>query len=342
MDCVKKRRINITDVAALAGVSVGTVSNVLNGKVMVGEARRQKVLSVIHELGYSPNMLALGLRRKRAPVVGICVPQTSIPYFAHLMEAFEEVASRNGIEIMQVLSKGDPEVEYQRIESLLRYRVGGMLLVPSRDPEASYELLAAAHLPVVVVERAPEINFPFDSVTFDNRGVMEQTVEALIERGHTNILFVVREAGLIVNQQRIEGIHAAIAARGGHAQFRILECSRDQMTLTALLAGEMQWQPRATAIIVSTSTFAAWILRYLQALNLKCPEDVSLLSFEQPDWDDLVSPPLSVVCRSAKEIARMAWTFLMRRMEDESIGPQRVELRAEIRFRGSVRTLAPA
>ncbi|WP_165923665.1 LacI family DNA-binding transcriptional regulator [Bosea sp. BK604] len=327
--------MTILDVAAMAGVSVGTVSNVLNGTITVSEARRQRVLDVIKELGYSPNMLALGLRRKRSPVVGICVPQTSIPYFSALMEAFEEVAAAHGIEIMQVLSQGDAQIEYQRIVSLLKYRVGGLLIVPSKDPSATYEMIAASGVPTVVVERAPDDDFAFDRVTFDNHAVMQRATQGLIDRGHRSILFIVSEAGLIVNQQRIAGMRAAADPVGVH--IRVLEGGRDQSTLTARLAGELQNEPRPTAIVVSTSTFAAWVLRAFRVLRIDCPRDISLLSFEQPEWEDLVTPKLSVVSRPTREIARMAWTFLMRRMRNEAEIPQRIQLDAEVIFRESVR-----
>src|SRR6478672_4776321 len=85
---VTQKRPTITNVAALAGVSVGTVSNVLNGTIPVSESRRERVMQVIQELGYSQNVLAQGLRKKRSPIVGVCVPHTSIAYFSALMEAF--------------------------------------------------------------------------------------------------------------------------------------------------------------------------------------------------------------------------------------------------------------
>lgn len=334
---VRQKRPTITDVAALAGVSVGTVSNVLNSTIPVSEARRERVLKVIQELGYSQNMLAQGLRRKRSPVVGICVPNTSIAYFSALMDAFEEVASSHGIEIMQVLSRSDTQKEYERVRSLLRYHVGGLLIVPTIDPEATYEMISASGVPVVVVDRAPLEGFPFDRVTFDNRAAMQRAVEGLIACGHRSILFVVQQKRLVVTQQRIEGLQASAVPKAVHT--RILECGQDEATLTALLAAELRREQRPTAIIVSNSTLAAWALRSFRVLRLDCPRDVSLLAFDQPDWADLVTPSLSVVRQPTREIARMAWTFLMQRMRNEADAVQQIQLEAEVIFRDSVRDL---
>jgi LacI family transcriptional regulator len=334
------KKPTITDVADLAGVSIGTVSNVLNGNIPVSERRRERVLKVIRELGYSQNMLAQGLRRKRSPVVGVCVPQTSIAYFAALMEAFEEVASMNGIEIMQVLSRGDSRTEYLRVQSLLKYHVGGLLLVPTFDPEATYEMIQASGVPVVVVDRAPQENFPLDRVNFDNHEAMRLVTQGLIERGHRSILFIVQQKRLIVTQQRIAGLTEAAEAHPDPVQTRVLECGRNQETLTALLAGEFQRRQRPTAIVVSNSTLAAWAIRALRVLRLNCPRDVSLMAFDQPEWADLVTPALSVVRQPTQDIARMAWTFLMQRMRNEAQDVQQIQLEAQVIFRESVRDIS--
>jgi LacI family transcriptional regulator len=124
----------ILDVAERAGVSVGTVSNVLSGTTRVSERRQQRVREAIEELSYTQNRLAQGLRRRRSPLVGLCVPHTSVAYFAKLVDAFEAVASRRGFEIMQILSHEDPRIEYQRVTSLLNYQLGGLILVASLRP----------------------------------------------------------------------------------------------------------------------------------------------------------------------------------------------------------------
>jgi LacI family transcriptional regulator len=332
------KRPTVADVAARAGVSLGTVSNVLNGAIPVSKARRERVLNAIQELGYTQNMLAQGLRSKRAPIVGLCVPHTSIAYFSALVDAFEEVAASNNIEIMQVLSRLDPEKEYQRVKSLLKYRVGGLILVPTMRPEATYEMIAASGIPTVVVDRAPSGPFPFDRVTFNNRSVMRQAGQGLVQRGHRSILFVVHQRLLNVTVERIAGLSEAAAAAPEEVVTTVLECG-DQTTLTALLASEMRKTRRPTAIIVSNSRLATWALRALRVLKLSCPEDVSLIAFDEPEWADIVTPTLSVVRQPTRDIAIMAWRFLIYRMANEAAGLQEVQLEAEVVFRNSVRDL---
>lgn len=332
----KEKMPTVSDVAARAGVSIGTVSNVLNGVIPVSAKTRQRVTDAIEELDFRQNMLAQGLRSKRSPIVGLCVPHTSITYFSELVDAFEEVASGNNFAIMQVLSRQDPEKEYQRVKSLLNYKVGGLILVPTMIPDKTYEMVARSGVPTVVVDRAPEGDFPFDRVTFDNHAAMRKAGEGLILRGHTNILFVVHQSKLNVTVQRIAGLKKAADSAKSKVNTSVIECA-DQSELTTKLAVELRKADGPTAVIVSNSKLASWLYRALRALNVSCPDDVSIVAFDEPEWADIVTPSLSVVCQPTREIAIMAWRFLLNRLNDESAVPQEIQLQAEVVFRDSVR-----
>jgi LacI family transcriptional regulator len=334
----KPKNPTVADVAVHAGVSIGTVSNVLKGVIPVSARIRERVMTAIAELDYRQNMLAQGLRSKRAPIVGLCVPHTTITYFAELVDAFEEVASNNSFEIMQVLSRQDHEKEYQRVKSLLNYRVGGLIIVPTMRPEKTYELIRQSGIATVVVDRAPTGEFPFDRVTFDNHAAMRQAGEGLIQRGHRNILFVVHQRLLNVTVQRIAGLREAADACADKVTTNVIECN-DQTALTAQLSAEMRRANRPTAIIVSNSRIATWAYRAFRALQLDCPKDVSLVAFDEPEWADIVTPSLSVVRQPTREIALMAWRFLLHRISQDVDGTQEIQLNADVIFRNSVADL---
>ena len=330
----RQRPPTINDVARLARVAVGTVSNVLNSEVPVSPERRARVMDAIARLGYAPNMLAHGLRRQRSHVVGVCVPRTSVAYLAALVDAFEEIASDSGYQVMQVLTHQDPETERERVQALLSYRLGGLILVPGTWPDATFDLLAASGTPVVVVDR-PTDRHPFDQVTFDNRAAMQEATARLIGLGHRRILFLVRQRQLVITRQRVAGMRAALRASGTGATATVLECP-DEAEFAARLAPALAAAPGPTALIVSNSAFAAGALRAIRALGLRYPEDLSLLAFDEPEWAELVSPTLSVVRQPTREIARIAWELLLRRMRAQGEGPQRVQLQAQLVLRQSV------
>jgi LacI family transcriptional regulator len=332
---LKSRPPTITDVARRARVAVGTVSNVLNGTTPVSDAKRQRVLKAVADLGYSQNMLAQGLRRKRSPVVGLCVPFTSISYFSALVDAFEEVASDRGFEIMQVLSRQDPVKELQRVSSLLRYHVGGLMMLPSVDPTASLDLIAAGKTPVIVIDR-PVPGKRFDQVTYDNAGAMFEAMNHLIALGHWRILFICRQRHLSVTLNRIEGLQAAVRKSGKPIAVKVIECSYEESSFMPRLGPELGPGNRPTAIIVSNSTLAAWTFRALRSLGIDCPGEISLLAIDDSEWADLVKPSLSIIRPPTRAIALTAWELLMRRIRGETDEVQQVELRAEVVMRQSV------
>jgi LacI family transcriptional regulator len=196
---LKKKSPTVLDVARSANVSVGTVSNVLNGSIRVSDARRERVLNAIAQLGYKKNLLAQGLRRRRSPIIGLCVPFTTISYFAALVDAFEEVASDRDFELMQALSGLDPAIELQRVNALLRYHIGGLMILPGVKPELVLDVVAQSGTPTVIIDR-PVADRRFDQVTFDNRAAMLEATERLIALGHRRILFVVRQKRRVLIQ----------------------------------------------------------------------------------------------------------------------------------------------
>jgi LacI family transcriptional regulator len=324
----------ILDVASRARVSAGTVSNVLNGSNRVSDARRERVLTAIAELGYKKNLLAQGLRSRRAPIIGLCVPHTTITYFSALVDAFENVASDRGFEIMQVLSGHDPAVELKRISALLRYHIGGLIMLPSMRPHRALDLIAQSGTPAVLIDR-PTIDKRFDQVTFDNRAAMLDATRRLIALGHRRILFAVRMLQLPVTRQRIAAMKEAARSARAEVTVSVMECGYDEWSYLPLLRAAFG-ENRPTALIVSNSALAAWSIRGFRQLGIRCPSDVSLVAFDEPEWVDLVTPQLSTIRQPTEMIAVKAWELLIRRLQKHGGPTQRVVLDADVLFRDSV------
>ncbi|MFM8680182.1 MAG: LacI family DNA-binding transcriptional regulator [Alphaproteobacteria bacterium] len=326
------RRPTIRHVATRAGVSVGTVSNVLNGDTPVSEARRAAVLDAIAALGFRPNGVAQSLRRRQSRVVGLMATGAASAYFAALLESFEDIAARQGYEVMQVLSRGDPELEARRVGALLARQVDGLIMVPTQSPERSFDLIAAAGVPAVMVDRAyPDPRF--DYVTMDNDAAMRATVAALAGAGHRRLLYVVRWPGLVTTRARIDAFHAAASARGLAAG--TLARDPDDGAFAAQLARALRGRGRPDAIIASNSDLALPMLAALQGLGVAPGRDIGLLVFDEPAWATVVAPPLAVVRHPVAAIARSAWEILIERMERGGGDRRRVVHAAEVVMRGS-------
>ena len=328
-------KARIKDVARHARVSVGTVSHVLSGHVVVSEALRARVLQAIEALGYVPNFHAQRLRHSLSRVLGLCLPQASTAYLNTLSETFEEIAAREGYGVMHVFSRHDPATELDRIKELIRYRVDGLVLLPSPAPARTLDFVASKGVPLVIVDR-PTQDARFDQVRLDNRKVMRDVAERLVALGHARLLFVCRSRSRLVTQRRLEGLADARAHAKGKLTIESIEFQNDDAFLRDELARALRRAAPPTAIVASNSHQASLVLGYLAELGIVCPADVSVVAFDDPEWASLVRPRLSVVRQPAPAMAQAAWDLLMQRINGVE-GPVRtVALEATIEFRESV------
>jgi LacI family transcriptional regulator len=328
-------KVRIKDVARHARVSVGTVSHVLSGHTAVSGELRLRVQQAIDALGYVPNFHAQRLRHDLSRVLGICLPHASTAYLNALSATFEEIASREGYGVMHVFSRHDPGTELDRIKDLMRYRVDGLILLPSPTPARTLDFVAQRQVPLVIVDR-PTQDPRFDQVTIDNRKVMREVAERLAALGHQRLLFVCRSRSRLVTQHRLQGLADARAHAAQPLDVESIEFLNDEAFLRDELARVLRRDQPPTAVVLSNSLQASRVLGYLAELGVACPDDVSVVAFDDPDWSSLVRPRLSIVRQPAPAMAQAAWDLLMQRINRVE-GPIRtVGLEATIEFRESV------
>jgi len=327
-------RATIEDVARHASVSVGTASNVLNQRGNVRTERAARVHEAIVALRYVPNGVAQSLRRQRSRVVGLCVPLTSSAYFAALLDAFEDIASAQGYEVMQVLSRQDPALEERRVRALIARKVDGLIVIPSASPQRTFDLIVGSGVPAVIVDRLSG-DSRFDYVTLDDYGAMRSVTRELLKRGHRRLLYVVRYPALVTTRRRIEAFRATVRrTHGAVAEVCIRE--PDDEAFTRQVGVILDRADRPTAAIGSNSALTLALLKALRERGVVIPRDLSVIAFDAPDWSQLLTPPLAVVRPPTRDIARMAWNLLLRRMREPGMVAERIELSAAIELTGSV------
>ena len=325
--------VRIKDVAKAARVSVGTVSHVLSGSANVSATLQKRVEKAIDALGYVPNFHAQRLRHTASRVVGICLPHTSTSYLNALSETFEEIASRNGYGVMHVFSRHDPATELDRIKELIHYRVDGLLLLPSPAPRDALDFAARKDVPLVIVDR-PTQDARFDHVTLDNRTAMREVVLRLADLGHDRVLFVCRSRTRLVTRHRMAGLADVRRKRG--IETSCIEFQNDDVFLRDELARALRGRRPPTALVVSNSHQASLALRFLTELRVACPEELSVVAFDDPEWATLVRPTLSVVRQPAVAMIEAAWDLLMLRAARVNAPVRTVALEPALEFRGSV------
>lgn len=323
----------IRDVARHAGVSVGTVSNVLNRRIPVTAKRRMAVEKAIAALGFRPNRIAQSLRGTAPRVIGLVAHDTQSAYFAALLDRFETVGAARGYEVMQVLTRSDPDVELRRTRALLDRQVDGLILVPTARPQATFDLIAESGVPAVMVDRAFD-DPRFDYVTMDNDSAMEVLVRQLAARGSRRLLFVVRWPDLVTTRARI----AAFERTGRKTRLAtdVLVRDPDDDAFARQIAAVLAREAKPDTIVASNSSIALPLLATLAKLGLAIPANVSVAVFDEPIWAPIVSPPLSVVRHPIDAIARSAWDILIDRIENRKAAGARVTHPAEIVLRASV------
>ncbi|MFD0319181.1 LacI family DNA-binding transcriptional regulator [Streptomyces flavalbus] len=327
----------LKDVAARAGVSVRTVSNVVSGSAPVAEETRARVQAALDELGYRPNLAARNLRAGRTGVIGLAVPELHSPYFAELAGLLVEAARRRSWTVVIDQTFGEPDAERRLLADTGGRLVDGLIISPwSVSPE---DLTARARdVPVVLLgERDP--HGAADRVAVDNVLAADQATTHLIETGRRRIAALGLQPHLRngTAQQRLTGYRDALA-RAGLTPDPALERTvtalhrRDGAeAMTALLASGA----RPDAVFAFTDELALGALHVAHEAGLSVPGDLAVVGFDDIEDGRYAHPPLTTVVPDKRQIAERALQCLADRVYSPAPGvppldvvvPHRLEIR---------------
>jgi LacI family transcriptional regulator len=309
----RPKPVRIRDVAELASVSVATVSRVLNGDTNVDAGMRERVRAAVAELGYRPNRLARNLRRQRVEAIGIVVPDIENPHFAEMVRIIEATTLGLGYRVLVCNTDEDSDRQAACLRMLADERVSGIVLSPS-DPAGSIEQLHDLGIPVIAIDRALA-NATTDTVVADNVPAVRAATQRLIDAGHRRIAFVGGRGEVETGSERQEGYLAAIDAADlvpvlANGGFR-----RDaaQAAVAALLGGDNP----VSALMVANNLMALGALAAIRERGLRVPDDIAVISVDNPPWAELLAPPLTVLAQPIRAMATRAVDLLIRRISGE-------------------------
>ncbi|WP_217235677.1 LacI family DNA-binding transcriptional regulator [Streptomyces sp. AC555_RSS877] len=309
----------MADVARSAGVSVATVSHVLNDTRPVLPHTRQAVLDAVEELGYTPNTLARSLVTSRTRSVGLAVSAISNPYFTDILQGVEAAALEHGYGLLIADPHDDPEHELKVVQLLHERRVDGMIVAPSADPRKLVAYLTRHDVPAVFLDRvidSPEDRAPrFDQVCADSAEPTAQLVTHLAGLGHRRIALVAGRAGLSTTGERITGYRHGLAAAGFPYDERLVvhgdsESDGGERATAALLS--LPAPP--TALVTANNAMTIGALRALRERGLSVPDDIALCCFDDFAWADLFTPRLTAIAQPSREIGARAFHVLLERL----------------------------
>jgi DNA-binding LacI/PurR family transcriptional regulator len=327
------------DVAGRAGVSVGTVSNVLNRPDLVSVTTRQRVLDAIAELGFVRNESARQLRAGVSRTIGLVVLDVSNPFFTDVAHGAEMRAAENGLVIMLCNSGQDVEREMRYLDLLEEHRVQGVLITPVGTDNSRLDLLVARGTPVVLVDRGTE-HPNWCSVAVDDVLGGLIAVNHLIERGHRRIAFAGGPLALRQVQDRYFGAGKAMA-EAGQSKGSLTVVETAGLTLSAgLQAGEqiigLPHADRPTAVFCANDLLALGVLQAVAGHGLRVPRDIAIVGYDDIDYAAAAAVPLSSVRQPRELIGRTATELLLDEMrEGRSHQHRRVIFKPELALRPS-------
>lgn len=329
---------NMKDIAKTARVSLGTVSNVLNNSANVRAQLRKRVLDAVEAVGYQPSQLARGLRRDKTNVIGMVIPDITNPFFPAVVRGAEDTAFSNGYRLILCNTDNDHSKELVHLTELRTYLPAGLIVIPSNfsDLTAQAESYRRAGTGVVCVDRLPR-NWAGDSVTANNEEGSLEATRHLIQMGHKRLAMIVGPQHLTNARERLSGFKKAIReAKISISPEYIQETTFDKQggyTKTLLL---LRLIPRPTAIFAGNDMIALGALRAIRESGLRCPEDISIMGFDDLDLAEATHPPLSSVSQSGYQLGTTAAHILIERLHGDKSPPKHIVLRTSLSLRNSV------
>ncbi len=326
----------IKDVALRAGVSVTTVSHVVNDTRTVSAKGREQVERAIRELGYVPSAVARSLKSNTTRTLGMLIPNSSNPYFAEIVRVVEDRCFGAGYTLVLCNTDDEPRRQGVYLQVLSERRIDGLIVVSTGADAELPTMLAGLRMPTVLVDR--EIEDPACDLveTAHMQGGLVAT-RHLLSLGHRRIACIGGPAGLAPSEQRIEGWRMALAEAGQSAESAHLLWHggfTPQGGYEAMHAIVRSAQ-RPSAVFVCNDLMAMGALRAAHESGLRVPDELSMVGFDDIELAAYASPPLTTVAQPKARIGALAVDMLLERIDGRRQEGRKVLLQPELRVRGS-------
>ncbi|MGC8787476.1 MAG: LacI family DNA-binding transcriptional regulator [Anaerolineae bacterium] len=324
------------DVAQAAGVSVTTVSHVINETRYVSEELRERVLKAMEELNYHPNTLARSLRQGISHTIGLIVPDNSNPFFADVARAVETRGFEAGYSTILCNSDGQLEKELAYVNVLLAKQVDGVIFIAASSQSEHIMLLTEEQVPVVIADRQmPDAEV--DVVLVDNYRGGYLATEYLISLGHHRIGCITGPSDTTPSADRVRGYKHALTSAGLPVDEDLIV--RGDFRYASGISGAqklLDLEKPPTAIFACNDVMAMAAMAAIREKGLSIPDDISIIGFDDIPQASFTSPPLTTVAQPIQDIGRIATDLLIERMSGSaSLPSRRVVLDVKLVVRGS-------
>ncbi|WP_423407692.1 catabolite control protein A [Heyndrickxia sp. MSNUG] len=330
--------ITIYDVAREANVSMATVSRVVNGNPNVKPATRKKVMEVIDRLGYRPNAVARGLASKKTTTVGVIIPDIASPFFAELARGIEDIATMYKYNIILSNSDQNIEKELHLLNTMLGKQVDGIVFMGGNIKAEHVEEFKKSPVPIVLagsIEETgeiPSVNIDYEQAAFD-------AVQAFIEKGHTEIAFVIGPHHEPINKdKKLEGYKRAISDAGiAYKEDFVIEGDYTYDSGLEAIERILELDTKPTAILVGSDEMALGVVHGAFDRGYSVPDDFEVISSDNTRLTLMVRPQLTTIVQPLYDIGAVAMRLLTKYMNKENVDENIVVLPHRIENRNSTK-----
>lgn len=344
------KKVRIKDVAEKAEVSTATVSHVINGNKYVSDKIKNKVNKVLKELNYHPNSAARSLRSTKTNTIGLIIPinsaDTSKSFFMSIAEGVEEKLKSKGYNLILSNSKEDPEQELNLIK-MFNTQVDGLILAPTNEEFKGIKDTIDQNFHLVMIDRLP-VGYGDDYVIVDNFQGTYDGIQELINSGFKRIGFLSSKLGVADSINKCErnkkGTNSRIYVNPNNERFQAYKLALSDNNLSFnpdyVLFGESSFQSgyklakqliskNVDAILIANNIMTMGSIKFIQEMKMKMPEDIGIIGYDNYDWTEIITPPLSAIKQPAFKIGMQAADLILNKIENPNVEVQHIKLKTE-------------
>lgn len=327
MTAAKSRRVTLKDVAREAGVSIGMASRVLGGYGSYSAETARRVREAARRLDYRPNMLARSLRLGRTRAIGLVVSYLLSPTWTSFARDIDAAAAQHSYQTLVGTAASDPQAEQEYLRTLVEHRVAGIIASPSPASEPLVAEIVASGVPMVLLGSsngdlgAPRVNAA-------DKDAARRATQHLLELGHRRVAVVAGPMELWPVRERVEGYRDALRAAGAEQDEDLVAPGIYRADDAYQAARRLLDLPeRPTAVLTGNELLAGAVLHCLKDRDVSVPDELSVVTFDDPPWAAFYRPALTAVRVPRPELARLAVETLLAQLAgpgDEPLPDERV------------------
>lgn len=311
----RTKRASLKDVATRAGTSTATASRALSGHGYISPKARDNVLRAAHELNYQPNLQARSLRQQASHTIGLLIPNLLNAYYTTLADSLSQLLNEQGYHLLLSSTRDDPAIEQEMLYDMIGFSVDGLIWVPTSAGDTDLiRYLLDQHIPAISLVRRVQDDV-LDTIVFEDIAGSQAATQHLISMGHECIGYIGGDTRHSSNYDRWQGYLAAMKVNGLPVDSSLVRLGSTWSVWGEVAARELLQLPSPpTAIFVASNAIMPGVIKTLRQSNLRLPEEMSLICFDDLDWFSYSTPPITAITHDHAQLAKAAVDLLFNRI----------------------------